>query len=346
MRNVSWYVLLFAFIGFVPFARGAENAPAGYLVFVSNERSGDVSVIDGETNEVQATIPVGMRPRGLHCSPDGRLVYVALSGSPLMGPGVDRNYAEEKKSIKSADGVAVIDATDLRVVNRLEAGSDPEQFALSKDGTRLYIADEDVATATVVSLPSGSKLAEVKVSEEPEGVAVNPATGRVYVTCEEKGLVFSFGPGGEEPIHQFKVGGRPRSMAFLPDGSRGYVPAETDSLLSIIDTSKDEVIGTIPTGPGTKPMGTAMTRDGRELYVTTGRGNSVAVIDTASNKVVDSVAVGSRVWGIALSPDETKAYTCNGLSNDVSLVDLKNRRELKRIKVGQAPWGVAVVAKR
>ena len=45
MRNVSRYVLLFAFIGFVPFARGAENAPAGYLVFVSNERSGDVSVI-------------------------------------------------------------------------------------------------------------------------------------------------------------------------------------------------------------------------------------------------------------------------------------------------------------
>src|SRR4051812_37206220 len=324
----------------------AGEEPAGYLIFVSNEKSGDVTVLDGASEETIATIPVGLRPRGIHLSPDGKFVYVAVSGSPLMGPGVDRKYAEEKKSIKSADGVVVIDAADLRVINRLNAGSDPEQMAISKDGTRLYIADEDVATASVIALPSGSKLAEVKVSEEPEGVAVNPVSGRVYVTCEEKGLVFSFGPGGEEPIHQFKVGGRPRSMAFLPDGSRAYVPAETDSLLSIVDTSKDEVIGTIPTGPGTKPMGTAITRDGKELYVTTGRGNSVAVIDTASNKVVDTVSVGSRVWGIALSPDETKAYTCNGLSNDVSLVDLKSRREVKRIKVGQAPWGVAVVARR
>jgi hypothetical protein len=31
-----------------------------------------VTIIDGTTNEVIATIPVGKRPRGIHCSPDGQ----------------------------------------------------------------------------------------------------------------------------------------------------------------------------------------------------------------------------------------------------------------------------------
>src|SRR4051812_17234526 len=60
-------------------AAGPSNAE-GWMLYVSNERSGDVSVIDGPTSEVLMTISVGKRPRGIHCSPDGQFVYVALSG--------------------------------------------------------------------------------------------------------------------------------------------------------------------------------------------------------------------------------------------------------------------------
>src|SRR5690348_1064752 len=68
------------------FATGvaASAEPAAYLVCVSNERSGDVTILrDGRS---LATIPVGKRPRGIHPSPDGAYLYVALSGSPITGP--------------------------------------------------------------------------------------------------------------------------------------------------------------------------------------------------------------------------------------------------------------------
>src|SRR4051794_15113599 len=39
------------------------------MIYVSNERSGDVTVIDGANNAVLSTLPVGKRPRGIHCSP-------------------------------------------------------------------------------------------------------------------------------------------------------------------------------------------------------------------------------------------------------------------------------------
>src|SRR5205085_11593467 len=99
-----------------------------------------------------ATLPVGKRPRGIHCSPDGRRVYVALSGSPRMAPGADRARAQDQKADKSADGIGVIDAEKRTFLQKLEAGSDPEQFALSSDGTRLFVANEDVGAASILEL--------------------------------------------------------------------------------------------------------------------------------------------------------------------------------------------------
>jgi len=43
-----------------------------YFVYVSNERSGDISVIDGATDAVVATFKAGKRPRGIHAAPDGK----------------------------------------------------------------------------------------------------------------------------------------------------------------------------------------------------------------------------------------------------------------------------------
>src|SRR5688572_29663966 len=64
-------------------------APTAGRLFVSNENSGDLSVIDVATQKVVATIPVGKRPRGVRLSRDGSRVFVALSGSPIAPPGVD-----------------------------------------------------------------------------------------------------------------------------------------------------------------------------------------------------------------------------------------------------------------
>src|SRR4051812_22654 len=74
--------LLISLTAFATFA--AE--PSGFLVCVSNERSDDVTIIDGFSQQVLATIPVGKRPRGIHASPDGKTLFVAVSGSPISGP--------------------------------------------------------------------------------------------------------------------------------------------------------------------------------------------------------------------------------------------------------------------
>src|SRR6266487_1226157 len=303
----------------------ARAESPGYLVFVSNERSGDITVIDGATDAVVATFKVGKRPRGIHATPDGQRLFVTLSGSPRMAPGVDEN---RPPADKSADGLGVIDPVAHKLIDRWHVGSDPEQFAISKDGRFAIIANEDDASASIVDLGSGQSRGKIKVSEEPEGVGVKSRNGDVYVTCEEKGEMFVIDPDQQRVIATIETGGRPRSVTFLPDGSRAYVACENGGYVAVIDGLSHKLLSKIQLPTGSLPMGTATARDGKELYVSTGRGNSVVVIDTAKNVVETTIAVGNRAWGIALDPSGSKLYTANGASNDVSVVDVKSRKEL------------------
>ncbi|MGZ8456123.1 MAG: hypothetical protein ACXWZ4_05950, partial [Gemmatirosa sp.] len=83
-----------------------DAAPAAVpteLAYVSNEGSGEISVIDVATDSVVATIAVGTRPRGVRVTPDGRTVFVALSGSPRCPPTMPDAECEKLAVDKSKD---------------------------------------------------------------------------------------------------------------------------------------------------------------------------------------------------------------------------------------------------
>ena len=315
-----------------------------YGVYVTNEVSGDLSVIDPATNTAVATLPLGKRPRGIRVAPDRTQLYIALSGSPISPPGTDESKLPPPD--RAADGIGVVDVRNLTLSTILRGPQDPEQTSVSHDGTRLYIANEDKATASVLEIASGKTIAEFEVGGEPEGVTTSPDGRFVYVTSEEHNQVSVIDTAANRVIKQFQVGPRPRDSAFLPDSSRAYVTSENGASISVVDTTSHTVIETIKlTGENVRPMGAVVSLDGRRLFVSTGRGGTVVAIDTKTNKPVGSVAVGTRPWGLALSPDGTRLYTANGPSNDVSVVDTGALTVLAKVPVGQSPWGVAIVSR-
>src|SRR4029077_14020051 len=267
-QRMKFHLFVIASAVAMSVALTAHAESPDYFVYVSNERSGDVSVIDGATDAVIATFRVGKRPRGIHAAPDGTRLSVTLTGSPRMAPGVDENRAPADKT---ADGLGVIDPITHKLIDRWHVGSDPEQFAISKDGRFAFIANEDDATASIIDLSSGQSRGKVKVSEEPEGVGVDPSTGEVYVTCEQKGEVFAIDPDQQRVIAKIDTGGRPRSVAFLPDGSRAYVACENGGYVAVVDAKSHKLLSKIQLPTGSLPMGTAISHDGKELYVSTGR---------------------------------------------------------------------------
>jgi YVTN family beta-propeller protein len=332
-------------------------AAASYQIYVSNEKSGDVTVINGSDNQVLGTIPVGKRPRGIHASPDGKTVYVALSGTPIAAPpqldakgnpifqrNKDDDDDDSVKADKSADAIGIVDVAQRKLVGKLSAGSDPEEFSLSKDGARLYISNEDVKTASVINIATGKVEHIIAVGQEPEGVATTPDGKRFYVTCEAGGDVYAVDTGTYQALGHFKVNVRPRSMDFLPGSALGFIPSETTGELNVIDTVNLKVQKIITLPAGSRPMSVKVAIGGQKIYVSNGRGGTVSVLDSHTYELLNTIKVGVRPWGMALSPDGKLLYTANGPSNDISVVNLDTNQEIARVKAGESPWSVAIVA--
>ena len=314
------------------FALAACAKPAGPLAFVTNERDGTITVIDTGTDRVFSTIKVGGRLRGIHLSPDKKRIWVAIS--------YPTNQTENEDTIAELD-------FDGKIVARHASGTDPENFVIDDNATRLYIANEDAGTASITDVKANRIINTMPVGLEPEGAAISPDGRWVYITSETSSSVSVIDTQSGQVVKQFLVGARPREATFTPDSARAYVTAENGNVVSVVDTKDHSVIKTIelPRGEASsqlKPKGVVVSTDGKRVYVATGRGNSVAVIDGEQLTLLTLIPVGQRPWGIALTPDGRKLYTANGVSNDVTVIDTSTNKVIATIKAGDGPWGIAI----
>lgn len=324
-------------------SRAAERATV--LVLVSNEDSGDVSLIDSGTFTVVGRVAVGKRPRGLRAASDGKLAYVALSGSAKGGPHVDESTLPPPD--RAADGIGVVDLAARRLLRVLPGGADPEAFDLV--GGRLFVSNEDTAQASIIRERDGTVETTLSVGAEPEGVTASPDGKFVYVTSEAAGEVDVIDVAERRIVARVPVGSRPRSVAFQPDGSRAYVTNELDASVTVIQAETHQPLQTVRLPPAhggarPKPMGIVIASNGEHAYVTTGRAQGVLELELRGNTVTRALSdVGARPWGIGLTSDGRHLYVANGPSHDVSVIDVAAWKVIERIQVGRSPWGIATV---
>src|SRR3984885_11160485 len=161
-------------------------------IYVTNEVSGDLSIIDSGNYNVLATVPLGKRPRGIHPSPDHKTIYVALSGSPIAGPDVDESTLPPPD--KSADGIGVFDVAQNKLLRVIPGGSDPENFDVSKDGKYIYVSNEDTSAVSIIDIAAGKVAKTLQMGAQPEGVKVTPDGKLVFITSEEDGNISVLDP--------------------------------------------------------------------------------------------------------------------------------------------------------
>lgn len=336
VRNFGplWFVALLVVL--TPLSAYAGRA------YVTNEDGESVSVIDTVKTEVVATVNVGKRPRGLKLSPDGKELYVAVSGLPKCPPSVPDEECAKLKRDLTADGIAVIDTATLKLSRLLKSGSDPEQFDLSRDGRKLFVSNEDSGTLTVVDIASGAVERSVAVGKEPEGVRLSPDGRWIGVTSESGNSVYLIAADALTVSRTISVGKRPRDVAFMKSGNTFYVSGEFDASVYEANLASGQSSRLLQLRPEAKPMGLILDEPRRRLFVSTGRGGTIAVISLQGPKLEGEVPVGARPWGIALSGDGKRLYSANGSSNDVAIVDTATLQVVKKLAVGKSPWGIVL----
>ena len=92
------------------------------LIFVSNEKSNNLIVLDPKTYKVVKDIKVSRRPRDMHFSADHTKLYVACGDD---------------------DVIDILDVAKLEVIGKLNTGPSPETFAIDEKRRRLYVANEE-----------------------------------------------------------------------------------------------------------------------------------------------------------------------------------------------------------
>src|SRR3979411_2878283 len=122
------FALALALAAFAPAKTHAKDTG---LIFVSNEKTNNLIVIDPKTYQVVKDIKVSRRPRDMHFNVDHTKLYVACGDD---------------------DVIDIIDVAKLEVVGKLATGPSPETFALDEKRRRIYVANEEGSSLSILDL--------------------------------------------------------------------------------------------------------------------------------------------------------------------------------------------------
>ena len=312
----------------------ASNAfpilPAG-SVYVTDQNSVSVSVIDAGTNTVVANIPsgpAGGAPFRMAITPNGAFAYVAFFrpnavsaistatdtisatipvGNTPYGIAVtpDGNfvyvtYSDAANPLTAPGAVAVISTATNTVVNTITVGISPEGVAIAPNGAFAYVSNAESNTVSVINTATAAVIATVPVGPTPEGIAITPDSSLVYVDSLDSNTVFVINTASNSVVATVTIGNHPSGIAVTPDGSSVYAVNSVDNTVSVLAVATNSVIATIPVA--NNPRGVAITPNGAFAYVTNFGSNTVSVISTASNSVVATITGLVGPFDVAIIP--------------------------------------------
>ena len=188
-------------------------------------------------------------------------------------------------------------------------------WAGSAGAAKVYVADEDGDTVSVIDAASFKKVGSVSVGRGPHNVQVSPDGKFAWVTNN-----------GARPADDAAHPGMPKNDHEAMAGA-GEIWA--------IDTATDAVVARVPVG--LHPAHVVLTPDGRFAYVTNGGENTVSVADVSAQRVVSTITVGAYPHGVRISPDGKQAYVANLKGGTVSVIDTETRKQVAQIRAGKGP---------
>jgi YVTN family beta-propeller protein len=273
-----------------PFGIAVSGAgPEAGDVYVANETSDTVSVINPANNTVVATVPVGSDPAAI----------AVIGAGPEAG---DVFVANE-----TSDSVSVIDPTTNKVVATVLVGSNPSAIAVNGTGTLVFVANFGSDTVSIINPTTDAVVATVFVGEGPAGIAVGGAgtvAGDVFVANFGSNTVSVINPVTSTVAFTVLVGDEPAGIAVSgagPEAGDVFVANEGSDTVSVINPANNTVVATVPVG--SDPFAIALDGSGN-VFVANVESNTVSVIDPATNTVVATVPVGAEPAGIAVDGSE------------------------------------------
>jgi DNA-binding beta-propeller fold protein YncE/photosystem II stability/assembly factor-like uncharacterized protein len=291
--------------------------PSTHRVYVHNQTGerdmGRVSVIDGQANEIVATIDVG-----LSGSPVGRVtvdevlnrVYVISGDETLsvingatnevlttieeaqdvaLDPTGGIVYVTDNSSLRALDGS---NYHELRRASRASSGT-VDLLAVNPPADRLYLARLGPATLDIISAGTLEVITTIPLESPVQDLAVNTLSNRLYVALSSQGS----------------------NQVLALDGANGGLLAS----LAVDDEYQSSVL--------------AVDEAADRLYVAKGTSEEpdITIVDGRTMKPVTEIPTLTSVYGLAVDPTLNQLYAAQTYENRVLVLDVKQENIVARI---------------
>jgi YVTN family beta-propeller protein len=226
---------------------GLAISPDGNTLYTSHVFGDSIGRFDLNTGKFigELKLTEDDYPYGLLLDPTGQKLYVSLWG---------------------AAKVVAIDTATFSRTGTYDTQEHPNEMLLTKDGKRLFVANANRNTVSVIETTTGKAL-------ETIGTAISPKS---------------------------PPGSTPNSLALSPDESLLFVTNANTNDVAVINVTKpgqSQSLGFIPVG--WYPTNVRISRDGKTLFVTNGKGgtskpnregpNPLAAVDSYEGKLRDYI---------------------------------------------------------
>jgi len=283
---------------------------AAPLIYVTNQATNVVHVLQSTDGLQVASIPVGQAPTGIAIDSSGTFAYVANRGD---------------------NTVSRIDLPTNTVTATIAVTGNPTALAITPDGATAYVVQ---STECMILGPAPTPTPGTSPTPTPTPGPTPAPTPTPNPVC----MVAAIDTASNTIVASVVVGNEPFDVAISPSGGFAYVTNRADDSVSVIDVSTNLVIDEIPVGA--TPEG--ISAGGGEIYVTNDSSNTVTVIRELDLQIVGTVVVGAGPLGVAVSPDGITGVVSNDQGGSVSIFETGTQLVTSSVLVGSNPAGIAI----
>lgn len=191
-------------------ARGHIALPIpGTPLLVVTQRAGNILVVDGKTDKVEATLKGGKNPDGATYDPSTKLVFAMNHDSgdstvidpvakkivatiPIGGDlefPVSDGMGKVFVNIEDKNQIAVIDAKTKKVTTRYTLKDCDGPTGLAYDAADKYLISSCDGTAKIIRAEDGKEVASLKIANQPDAVIFDAQRKLALIPCRTPGVL-------------------------------------------------------------------------------------------------------------------------------------------------------------
>jgi YVTN family beta-propeller protein len=253
-------------------------------LIVADQAKSRVLVLDAINRKFlgQIELPPNTAPKGIVALPDGKSIYVSLSGS---------------------SEIAVIDTESGKVFAKAKVPIGPSRMAVTPDGVYVALISVTAAELSVISTYNQRVIGTVKLGSGPTGLVIHPAEKIAYVSNRYTNTVSVVDLSKRTVLNTIKTGTSPTGLAISNDGTKLYVAHGRDNTILVFDTRTYQKLHEIKLPLDVDfPHNIALTPDGKHLIVTSQQTDTIGVMDTTTLEFIKQTQLGHTSQEIIWMP--------------------------------------------